>query len=324
MKEKHLRTSSFFFIFEYIQTQISDLLLRSDYLIIELAGLACAPLWAISSILLKSQTGKMDALQINAIRGIFASAFALAILPFFWNTNDFYNLTITAIAYLLLSITIGMIVGDTFFIKGMDIIGVSRALPISIIYPIFILPFSVFFIGEKLSAMNILGIFITAGGIYLITVPKGGSARLSDLDRKQQWYGIILVLIACLCWSAGTISLKFAIANINPILAGAIRMPFVAIALSLFVYLRGGRIDPWRHGTKSIAAMGLAGILGIGVGGLLFMIGVKYAGPAKTAILSSTAPFFGIPISMFTLREKVTVKIVLGTMLCVAGIWLVI
>ena len=49
--------------------------------------------------------------------------------------------------------------------------------------------------------------------------------------------------------------------------------------------------------------LALAGILGIGLGGVFFMVGVKDIGAAKTAILSSTAPLFGVPLSMLMLYE---------------------
>jgi DME family drug/metabolite transporter len=293
-------------------------------LIRELGGLACAPLWAISSILLKSQTGKHEAMHINAVRGIFASIFTVSSLLIFGNTQSFYNLTILTVTYLFLSVIIGMIIGDTLFIKSMDIIGVSKALPISIIYPIFVLPFSIFVVGEKLSPITLGGIFLTAIGIYFITATSKATDQVSVINRKQQSRGILYVIGACLCWAAGTISLKYAITNMDPILAGAIRMPFMTLAVFLIIYFQKGTIKVRSYGLKSLTALGLAGILGIGVGGLLFMVGVKYAGPAKTSILSSTAPFFGVPLSMFMLREKVTMKIIAGTIMCVVGIWLVI
>lgn len=290
----------------------------------ELAGLGCAPLWAIATILIKTQTDKLEVLQINAIRSIFAMAFALVIFPIFGSLDDIYSLSLSTIAFLFISIAIGMVLGDSLYFKGMGIIGVSRAMPMSIIYPVFVLPFSVILVGETLSIMNAAGIFIIIVGLYLIAAPQNRSEEQSKKARKQQWRGIFLVLAASLCWAAGTVILKFAMTKLDPIMAGAIRMPFTTLALFLIIYLRKGTAKVWNHGFRSLAILGLAGILGIGLGGLLFMTGVKYTGPAKTAILSSTAPLFGAPLSMFMLREKLTLKIVLGTILCVAGIWFVV
>lgn len=101
-------------------------------------------------------------------------------------------------------------------------------------------------------------------------------------------------------------------------------MPFMTLVLFVIVYLRKGTVKKRNTGISSLAILSLAGILGIGLGGLLFMVGVKHAGAAKTAILSGTAPLFGAPLSMFILHEKITLRIVLGTILCVIGIWFVI
>ncbi len=290
----------------------------------ELGGIACAPLWAISSILLKSQTGKIDALRINVLRGIFASVFLIAIVPIAGRTDQLMNLSPSGVFYLLTSVVVGLALGDTLYIKGMGIIGVARALPISITYPIFVLPFSVTLADESLSFLTLVGVLITVMGLYVITAPKRGAEKAPAETRRQYWWGVSLLLIASFCWAVGTTLLDFGLADMDLIVASALRMPFMTLVLLAMVFLRKNTTETWYHGVRSLSILALAGILGIGVGGLFFMLGVKYAGTARTAILSSTAPLFGVPLSMLILREKITAKIVLGTILCVIGIWLVI
>lgn len=290
----------------------------------ELGGLACAPLWAISSIMLKSQTGKVDALRINALRSIFASAFLIIVALFSGRLSQLADLPPYAIFYLYFSVVIGMVVGDTLYIKGMGLIGVARALPISITYPIFVLPFSAIIIGESLTALTLIGVFITAIGLCVITAPQKQSEEVSQITRKQYWRGVSFLLIASFCWAIGTITLKFGVAKLDPIVAAAIRMPFMALVLLMIIFVKRDRGKKWYYGPKSLTVLALGGILGIGLGGLFFMLGIKYAGTARTAILSATAPLFGVPLSMIFLHEKITLRIVLGTILCVFGIWLVI
>jgi DME family drug/metabolite transporter len=291
----------------------------------EIGALGCAPLWAISTILLKSQTDKLDALRINAIRGVLASAFLLAVVLISGKIDQLGSLSFSSIAYLWASVIIGLVLGDTLYIKGMGIIGASKALPISVIYPIFVLPFSVTIIGESLSLQTISGVFITVLGLYLITAPqRASSLTVSQTARRQYWIGVSFVLAASLCWAVGTTILRFAMIELDPILAGAIRTPFMTLVLFAVVGLRKRNPKRWKPGLGSLAILSLAGILGIGLGGVFFMLGVKHAGPAKTAILSGTAPLFGVPLSMIILHEKITLKIALGTILCVIGIWFVI
>jgi len=293
-------------------------------LIRELGGLACAPMWAISSIMLKSQTDKIDALRINAVRGIFASVFLMAIVPIFGKTDQLMNLSFSGVAYLWTSVVVGLVVGDTLYIKGMGIVGVARALPISITYPIFVLPFSVVLADESVSSLTIVGILIVIVGLYVITAPKRGAEKPSTATRKQYWWGVSLLLMASLCWAIGTTLLDFGLEELDPIVASALRMPFMTLVLLVMISLKKSGEKTWYHGSRSLTILALAGILGIGVGGLLFMVGLQYAGTARTAILSSTAPLFGVPLSMLILRERITLKIVAGTILCVIGIWFVI
>ena len=274
--------------------------------------------------MLKSQIGKLDALRINAIRGIVASAFLIGIALITGKIDQLNSLSISALVYLYASVIIGLVLGDTFHIKGMGIIGVSKALPISITYPIFVLPFSVTIVGESLSVSTISGVSITVVGIYLITAPPRGADRPAEAARKQYWWGVCLILAASLCWAIGTTLLGFAMTDLDPILAGAIRMPFMTLMLFGIIYSQKSTVPVWNHGLKSWVILSLAGVLGIGLGGMLFMAGVKYAGPAKTAILSATAPLFAVPLSVFILHEKITLKILIGTVLCVIGIGFVI
>ena len=290
----------------------------------ELGGLGCAPLWAFSTILMKSQTDKLRAIRINAIRSIAASASLIIIVTILGRMGQLTTLSITAVSYLFLSVIIGMVLGDTLYIKGMAIIGASKALPISITYPIFILPFSATIGDENLSILMIGGTFVTIVGLYLITAPERRSEKLSGEARSHYWRGVFFVLSAALCWAVSTTVLDFAMTDLDPLIAGAIRMPFMMIVLFVIIYIRKGDIRPWSCGLRSLVIISLAGMVGIGFGGLLFMTGVKYAGPARTAILSSTAPLFGVPLSAIVLRERITVKMILGTILCVIGIWLII
>jgi len=230
-------------------------------LIKKFSGLACAPLWALSSILLKTQTNKLDALRINAIRGIFASLFLVAIVPVFGKTEQFNHISLSSVIYLWSSVIIGIVMGDTLYIKGMTIIGVSRALPISIIYPVFVLPFSIIIAGDRPSALVIVGMFVIVLGLYFITSSQQGTDKSLGITRKQYWWGVFLVLAAALLWAIGTTVLDFAMKALDTFIAGAIRMPFMTAVLWIAIMLRGGPPSKWHHNFKSVSHHGSALLL---------------------------------------------------------------
>ena len=58
--------------------------------------------------------------------------------------------------------------------------------------------------------------------------------------------------------------------------------------------------------------------------GALWLFGLRYAGAAKAATLSSTAPVFAAPLAVLFLGERLTPQVGVGILLTIAGIWLVI
>jgi drug/metabolite transporter (DMT)-like permease len=84
---------------------------------------------------------------------------------------------------------------------------------------------------------------------------------------------------------------------------------------------RVGRVA-WRQPAFTL------GVLGLGVGTalaiVLFVTSVLYAGAARAAALSSTSPLFGVPIAAILLKEPLTLRLVGGVGLIVAGVWFIL
>jgi drug/metabolite transporter (DMT)-like permease len=135
--------------------------------------------------------------------------------------------------------------------------------------------------------------------------------------------GLLLVILACVAWAASTVWLKEGIGDLDAVAAGAIRMITNALILLPVVALVGGTREIVGNGMRNNAALAIAGVLGIGVGSLFYIFAVQEVGAGRTAVLTSTQPLFALPLAVLFLREKITPKVVLGTALCILGIWFV-
>ena len=88
---------------------------------------------------------------------------------------------------------------------------------------------------------------------------------------------------------------------------------------------RGRGEQPLRQLTpRGIAIVALAGVLGTGLGSILFIYSVDEIGAAKTAFLTTSAPVFALPMGVLFLSEKLTPRVLIGTAITIAGIWLVL
>ena len=105
--------------------------------------------------------------------------------------------------------------------------------------------------------------------------------------------------------------------------ANLIRMTTAFLCLMGLELLHSGGRRPAGLSRRSIAILAVAGVMGA-FSSMMYLTAVHYAGAAKASVLSSTAPLFGLPISVVFLHERVSSRVAAGTLITVSGIWLVL
>lgn len=292
----------------------------------EISALGCALCWAMSSTLTKSLVGKFEPLRLNFLRCLAASIVLWGIIPFSPGIQALSQAPWEASLYLVASALIGMSVGDTIYIKGLRLIEVTIAFPIAqSAMPLLTLFSAVLFLGEPITRFLILGTALLLAGIYLITSPGRGvrppqALRISEKRTK----GIGFVLAASLLWAISISLLKVGLAEVSLIVANGIRLPVASIALILFILSQKSFRQPTRVGIRDVGLGAFSGVLSFGLGGLLFLGAIRYAGVAKATVLTSCAPLLGLPLSLVFLREKVTMRIIAGTIFSILGICFIV
>jgi drug/metabolite transporter (DMT)-like permease len=113
-----------------------------------------------------------------------------------------------------------------------------------------------------------------------------------------------------------------AIVDLNAYAAHILRLGAAVLILAAVNGRTLGRLG--RYGARSLGMIALAGMVGIGGSGLLYLSAVKYAGAARTASLAGTMPLFAALLSWLVLRERITPRLIVGSAVTVAGIWLIV
>ncbi len=149
---------------------------------------------------------------------------------------------------------------------------------------------------------------IVAGGLVL---SWPGDARFGSI------WPALAVIGACLAWSIDNnltrkISLSDAsfIAMVKGLAAGATNL-VLALALDA----------AWPSATVVIAASVL-GFASYGASLVLFVIGLRHLGSARTGAYFSIAPFMGAALSLIFLGEPITASLVISGILMGWGVWL--
>jgi len=287
----------------------------------ELAALGSAACWALASIAFTSLATSVDVVAANAFRCLVASLLFVALLPFAGGLDALRSLTPAVVGILAVSVTMIIGIGDTLFFKAMRTIGVSRAMPIAGANPLVTTGLAVAFLGERLTVFQTAGVIVTVAGLLIIVSPD---RRRTVVAQPSSATGIVLAVLTALAWGVGTALLKTGLSNVGPVVVNSVRHPAALAFLIGLMVLRGQRLDAYRRlDRRGWVLLLVTSLLSSGLGSLLFVTGLQLAGAARGSVLSSTAPLFSVPLSVVVLHERVSVRVIAGTLLTVVGIGLV-
>lgn len=289
------------------------------------AALASSALWALSSVLLTSQAGRVKPLLMSGIRSFTASLVLVGLLIAVGGLVQLKEMTVITGLSMAGSGIMGQAIGDTLYINALGFLGVTRTFPITnSAYPFLTFLLAVMLLGEEVTwTLPIGGGLIVAGITWIVLEQRSADAQANvrvDLAR-----GVVLAVLAAFFWSLATVWLRGQQGNLDAVAAASLRIPAASIAVMATIGLTT-RSAPSVRGlsAKSLVVLTAAGVLGTAIGSILFIYAVEDIGAARTAFLTTSAPIFALPMGVLFLSERITPRVLLGTLLTIAGIWLVL
>lgn len=292
------------------------------------AALGSSALWAFTSVLLASQSARLRPLVMSAIRSLTATVVLLAILLANDGFGQFGQMAAITGISMVGSGVLGQAVGDTLYINALGSMGVTRTFPITnSAYPFLTFVLAILLLGERAAWTLPIGGALIVGGITWMVLEQRRADAAGDA-RVELARGLAFAVFAALFWATATVWLRGQQGNLDAVGAASLRIPAASAAVWAAIALtRGAERAPDASGGLTAASVGVvaaAGVLGTGVGSVLFIYAVEHLGAAKTAFLTTSAPVFALPMGVLFLSERLTPRVLLGTAVTIAGIWLVL
>lgn len=284
----------------------------------ELCALGSALLWAVNGMMLRTRSQQVSPAAMNVIRCGCAALFFWIWLPF---SDPLAGLDqVTSHEWLLLvgSVIVGMATGDTLYLTAIREIGLSRALALASTYPLATLLFEWLLLDRPASPGLALGCVLVAGGVVLLS----GRGKEVETRPVRLQYGVILALVASVLWGLSTVMLVPAIAHLTLVQANSVRMPLVALVVFL-TQLRGTAAFRGFDRRTWLVVAG-SGLVGMGFSSLMYLESLKLIGATKAVTLTSVSPVFGLILGVVFLKERVSLRVLLGVAACMGGVWLVL
>ena len=291
-----------------------------SFLAPELAALTCAFIWAFNGLVLRTQSQKVTPAAMNTIRCGMAGLMMWLALPFDpVPLAGLLDVPVREWGLLFVSFSVGIAVGDTLYLAAIKEVGVSRTMALTGTFPLTTLMWEGVLLGSRFDLTLALGSLLVVLGVVFL-------ARSSDENEQplRLRRGLAFALVASVLWGLSSTLLKPATASLSPAQANAVRMPLIALLVYLIRVLPSGNERLRGIGWRSFLIVGSTGILGMGLGAFLFIYAITQSSPTRVVTLTASSPLFGMVMAAIFLRERITVWIAVGMLLCLAGVYLVI
>ncbi|OKH43066.1 EamA family transporter [Calothrix sp. HK-06] len=285
----------------------------------EIAALVAAVLWAFASVVYGRVGAHIPPLHLNLIKGIIAIVLLLITIV----ATGKLSLVIAPIplCLLLLSGVIGIGLGDTAFLAGINSLGARRLLLLETLAPPMTAVFALIFLQERLNASAWCGVLLTILGVAWVISERTEKEINSSLPLR----GVVFGLLAAVANASGAVLSRAALVNtnINPLWAALIRLGAATLFLLPLIVWQQDKyktsILSYSKQWRVVAATCFAAFCGTYLGIWLQQTAIKLAPVGIASTLLQTSPIFILPLALWT-GEMVSIRAVIGVIIAIAGI----
>lgn len=290
----------------------------------ELAALGAASVWSFSSLLFTMGGRRVGALVVNRTRLVFAvllvgtahwltqgRAFPTGVEPFRY-------------AWLSASALVGLVIGDTLLFQCYVLVGARIGVLLFTLSPVFGAILAWAFLGERLSLTEVLAIALTLAGVLWVVLERGGGETGARPRGPGYVRGLLFGVGANLCQALNLVLAKQGlVGGFSSLSAVMIRMSVAMVVIWVIAALQGefGRtIRKVRADRRAALAIFGGSVAGPFIGVWLSLTAVQSARVGIASTLMALTPVLSLPLVRWVLRERISPRALLGTLVAMAGV----
>ncbi len=138
----------------------------------------------ISNVLLKAQKGKLKPGAMLFIQTVISGVLFIILTAAMGDFMDMFTIGWRAFLPLFFAAVLGIIIGNAMYFTSLELIGLSKAYPIAMTYPLFTYIFEIAFLDADFSWPKLSGIVLVIIGVILISSSKVNGNNGSKEEEK--------------------------------------------------------------------------------------------------------------------------------------------
>lgn len=219
------------------------------------------------------------------------------------------------LAFFVLAGLIGTVAGRLLRFAAIDRVGASVSAAIINLSPFISAALAIVVLGERVTPPVLAGTAVIVVGTALL------SASGRQVGFRPRY--LLLPLLAATCFGVVMVLRKVALADTGPMVGFAVNVTAGLVAYTAYL-VASGRLEIMRCGGRSLAHFVVAGLTD-NLGVFLTLAALQGGAVSVVAPLAGVSPIFMLLLSWLFLRgiERLTARVVVGTLLVVLGVYLV-
>jgi drug/metabolite transporter (DMT)-like permease len=288
----------------------------------EIAALATAVCWAITSLFFTIAGNRVGSQLVNRVRLPLAALF-LAIPHLLWQGQVLpIHAEPSRWGWLGLSAVSGLVLGDAMLFQAFLLIGTRLAMLLMTLAPVIGALLAWVFLGETLSLLEIVAIIVTMGSVAWVVSEQRNSNSVDGNPRSYS-LGVLCGIGGAFGQALGLILSKRGMVGDFPALsASLIRLMVASVVIWLWA-LSQGQLRPTIEGLRlrrARWAIVVGTVTGPLIGMTLSLVAVQLAPVGITSTLMALAPVFLLPLSHWVFKERITQRAIVGTVVAMVGV----
>lgn len=287
----------------------------------ELAALGTAVCWTFTSIFFSVAGREVGSATVNRVRLLMAVLFLMITHQILLGTPFPVSASPERWLWLGISGIVGLAIGDAMLFQALVLIGPRLSMLLMAIVPVLSTFIAWLTLGEVLSWVEISAVILTISGIGWVILERSNGTVAGQ--NRQYTTGILFGLGGAVGQALGLVSAKQGLIGDFPVLSGVLmRMAVAMVAIWLVTILRGkvkSSFLAMRNRRALLATTG-GSFFGPFIGVWLSLVAVDLARVGIASTLMALSPILILPVSKWILKERISIRAVLGTMLALVGV----
>jgi drug/metabolite transporter (DMT)-like permease len=271
--------------------------------------------WAANIIAAKHALTGFSALALAALR-IVGAALLFALLFLVRGKPLGFRLTRRHWLVMTLLALSGVTFNQIFFIGGLARTSVAHAGLIVAIGPVMVLVLSCLMRLEALTGPKFVGMLISFGGVAVLTTGKAAQGN------NGHYIGDLILLAGSAVFAYYTILMKEVADQYDPLTLNTLAFGLGALLMVPFGTWSVLRVSWAAVSTQAWWSLAYMVVFGSVLPYLLFAIAMTELTASRVAAFSYIQPVIATGLGIWLLAEKLTVKIILGGILILSGVYL--